>query len=203
MRKIFITAVLATAILALPAIPEVDSHKLSASASQAQSDSIVFSTQRDGNQEVYSLGLRADAASTGAPPIQGGTSTAIKIGLVDNSKYQYRDGCGCSFWPVNKTPKFDDPRTWKYLLVGNYDKQAWMNINSQIIQLRLTKDTIRYKGRNGDRYQQTYQSGDITANVECIATGFGDTHSVDCNATITVAKGNQKQVVKAIGSCGC
>jgi hypothetical protein len=44
-----------------------------------------------------------------------------------------------------------------------------MNFNGQIIQLRLTKDTIRYKGRKGDRYQQTYQSGDITANVECIS----------------------------------
>ena len=178
MSKILTTAVLATAILAFAPIPEADSHKLSASASQARS-------------------------GAGAPPAQGGISTAIKIGLVDNSKNQYRDGCGCSFWPVNNAPKFDDPGTWKYLLVGNYDKQAWMSINGQIIQLQLTKSTIRYKGRKGDRYHQTYQSGDITANVECIATGFGDTHSVDCNATITVVKGDQKQAVKAVGDCGC
>jgi hypothetical protein len=178
MNKILITAVLAAAILAFAPMPEADSHKLSASASQARSDA-------------------------GASPAQGGISTAIKIGLVDNSKSQYLDGCGYSFWPVNKAPKFDAPRTWKYLLVGNYDKQAWMNINGQIIQLRLTKNTIRYKGRKGDRYHQTYQAGDITANVECIATRFGDTHSVDCNATITVVKGDQKQVVKAIGGCGC
>jgi hypothetical protein len=165
MRKILITAILATTILTFMPISEVDSHKLSASASQAQSDT-------------------------------------IRIGLVDNSKSQYLDGCGCSFWPVNKPPT-SDPKTWKYLLVGNYDKQAWMNINDQIVQLRLTKDTIRYKGRKGDRYQQTYQSADITAKVECIATGFGDTHAVDCNTTITVVKGDQKRVVKAIGSCGC
>jgi hypothetical protein len=178
MRNILTTAVLVTAILAFAPILEVDIHKLSASASQARPDA-------------------------GSPSEQSGTSAAIKIGLVDNSKNQYLDGCGCSFWPVNKAPKSDDRSTWKYLLVGNYDEQAWMNINGRIIQLRLTNNTIRYKGKKGERYQQTYQSGEITANVECIATGFGDTHSVDCNATITVVKDDQKQVVTAIGSCGC
>lgn len=78
-----------------------------------------------------------------------------------------------------------------------------MNIDGQVVQLRLVKDTIKYKGRKGDWYYQTYQSGNITVNVECVATGFGDTHAVDCNATINVTKGIQKQVVKAIGSCGC
>jgi len=121
------------------------------------------------------------------------TDPSENIGLVDNSNYQYLDGCGCSFRPVKKAPEFDDPKTQKYLLVSNYDKQAWMNINGQIIKLQLIKDTIKYKGRKGDRYQQTYQSADLTANVECVATGFGDTHGVDCNATITVAKGDQKK----------
>jgi hypothetical protein len=42
----------------------------------------------------------------------------IKIGLVDNSKGQYQPyGCGCSFWPVGKQPKLDEPATlyldWK------------------------------------------------------------------------------------------
>jgi hypothetical protein len=48
------------------------------------------------------------------------TPQAIKIGLVDNSRNQYQDGCGCGFWPVGKEPKFDDPRTAKYILIGNY-----------------------------------------------------------------------------------
>ena len=169
MKKLVITTVLTIAMSVIAPIPGADSQKLSAVASQSQSDG----------------------------------STAIKIGLVDNSKYQYLDGCGYSFWSVNKKPKFDDPRTWKYLLLGNYEKQAWMNINGRIIELRLVKNTIRYDGVKGDRYQQTYQSGEITANVECIATGFGDTHAVDCDATITVVKGDKRQVVKAAGSCGC
>jgi hypothetical protein len=154
---------------------------------------------------TLALILEADRRelSVGGSQPQPAGSTPIRIGLVDNSDRQYNDGCGCSFWPVNKRPKFDDPETWKYLLVGNYDKQAWMNINGRIIQLRLTESTIKYKGRKGDRFQQVYQAGDITVNVECIATGFGDTHAVDCDATITVVNGAQKQVVKATGDCGC
>jgi hypothetical protein len=141
--------------------------------------------------------------SAGASRSQPTGSTAIRIGLVDNSDRRYNDGCGCSFWPVDKKPKFDESETWKYLLVGNYDKQAWMNIDGRIIELRLTESTIKYKGRKGDQYRQLYQAGDITVNVECIATGFGDTHAVDCDASLTVVKGAQKQIVKATGDCGC
>jgi hypothetical protein len=127
----------------------------------------------------------------------------IKIGLVDNSRYQFQDGCGCGFWPEGGNPKPNDPSAQKYILIGNYDKQAWMNIDGEIVQFELVKDTTEYKGKIGNRYFQSYQSGDIAVNVECVATGFGDIHGVDCNATITVIRGVQKQVMKAAGSCGC
>ena len=127
----------------------------------------------------------------------------IQIGLVDNSKSKYQEGCGCSFWLVGKEPKTDQPNTWQFILVGNYEKQAWMNIDGKIVQLRLVRDTTRYKGKKGDRYFQVYQSGDIKATVECVANGFGDTHAVFCDAVITVVKGTQKKTVKADGSCGC
>jgi hypothetical protein len=127
----------------------------------------------------------------------------IKIGLVDNSRYQHQDGCGCGFWLIGRKPKLNDPSAQKYILIGNYDKQAWMNIDGEIVQFELVKDTTEYKGKIGNRYFQSYQSGDIAVNVECVATGFGDIHGVDCNATITVIRGVQKQVMKAAGSCGC
>jgi hypothetical protein len=120
----------------------------------------------------------------------------LKIGLIDNSKRQYQDGCGCSFWPAGKQPD-------QNILVGNYEKQAWMNIDGKVVKLRLVKDTTRYRGKHGDRYYQTYQSGDITVKVTCVATGFGDTHAVYCDATITVIRRRQRQTVKAEGSCGC
>jgi hypothetical protein len=138
-------------------------------------------------------------AQTGNGPTATPNPKGIKIGLVDNSKRKYQDGCGCSFWPAGREPK----DRWKYILIGNYEKQAWMNIDGKIVKLRLVKDTTRYKGRKGDRYFQTYRSGNITVTVKCIATGFGDTHAVYCDSDITVIKRDQKQTVKAEGSCGC
>ncbi len=132
-------------------------------------------------------------------PSQKSSSTqTIKIGLLDNSRGQYLEGCGCSFWTGGENPKND-----KYILLGNYDKQAWMNIDGEVVQLRLVKDTTKYQGKKGDRYYQTYQSSNLTVKVECVATGFGDTHAVFCNSNITVAKGTRKQTVKTTGSCGC
>jgi hypothetical protein len=101
---------------------------------------------------------------------------------------------------------FDDyveTNTWQFILVGNYEKQAWINIDGRIVQLRLVTDTTKYKGKKGDRYLQVYQSGNIKATVECLASGFGDTHAVFCDACITVVKGSQKKTVQARGSCGC
>ena len=149
---------------------------------------------------LYSLdGLaQANRNSTSAP-----APKEIQVGLVDNSKRKYQDGCGCSFWPVGKEPKADLPNTWQFILVGNYEKQAWMSLDGEIVQLRLVSDTTRYKGKKGDRYVQVYQSGDIKTTVECVANGFGDTHAVFCDAVITVIKGAQEKTVKADGSCGC
>jgi hypothetical protein len=137
------------------------------------------------------------SSSTSTPNTKG-----IKIGLVDNSKRQYRDGCGCSFRPLESEQGFDE--SWeKLFLAGNHDNQAWMNVDGKIMELRLVKDTTRFKGRKGDRYYQIYKAGDITVHVKCVATGFGDTHSVACDATIIVIKGGQKRTVKAEGDCGC
>lgn len=142
--------------------------------------------------------------SVSATPSSKPTSTsAIKIGLVDNSQRQYQDGCGCSFWNEKEEPIFDDPKTHKYILLGNYEKQAWMNIEDKIVELRLVKDTTKYQGKKGDRYFQTYRANNIMVKVDCVADGFGDTHAVFCDATITVTKGTRRQTVKAIGSCGC
>lgn len=47
------------------------------------------------------------------------STRTIKIGLLDNSNGQYVAGCGCYFWSGGRIPKND-----KYILLGNYDKQA-------------------------------------------------------------------------------
>lgn len=78
-----------------------------------------------------------------------------------------------------------------------------MNIDGKVVKLRFVKDTTKYRGKKGNRYFQTYRSSNLIVRVECVAIGFGDTHAVSCDSTITVTKSTKKQSVKAIGSCGC
>ena len=142
-------------------------------------------------------------AQTPSPPSTVPPTPSLKIGFVDNAKNQYQNGCGCSFWPPGRQPKFADPRTQQYILSGNDKKLAWMKVNGTIVRFRLVKDTTRMQGKQGDRYYQMYQSRDTRVQVACTASGFGDTHAVYCDATITITRGRQKRTVKAEGSCGC
>ena len=126
----------------------------------------------------------------------------LQVGLVDNSTMQYQDGCGCSFWPAGAGTEAY-PKDHKLVLSGDAEKRAWMSVDGQVVELRLVTSTVRYRGTKGDRYVQKYRSGDVTVDVDCTATGFGDTHAVDLTATLTVRRGSRVRTVKALGSCGC
>jgi hypothetical protein len=126
----------------------------------------------------------------------------LQIGLVDNSTGQYQDGCGCGFWPAGAgTGTY--PKDQNLVLIGDGEKRAWMSVDGQVVELRLVTDTVKYRGAKGDRYVQKYRSGDVTVDVDCTATGFGDTHAVDLTATLTVRRGSRVKTMKAVGSCGC
>ena len=142
-------------------------------------------------------------AQTPSPSSPVPPAPPLKIGVVDNANHQYQNGCGCSFWRPGQQPKFDDPKTQQYILIGNDKKHAWMNVNGKIVRFRLVKDSTRMQGKPGDRYYQVYQARDTRVQVACRASGFGDTHAVYCDATITLTRGRQKRTVKAEGSCGC
>lgn len=58
---------------------------------------------------------QATKNSTSAP-----APKEIQIGLVDNSKSKYQEGCGCSFWPVGKEPKTDQPNTWQFIQMPTF-----------------------------------------------------------------------------------
>jgi hypothetical protein len=119
----------------------------------------------------------------------------ITIGFLDANNPDYPDGCGCWFRAV------DEPK--RMILIGSVDGQAWMSIDGEMVVLRRVRDTTRYRGKKGDRYAQKYRSDQITVEVRCMATGFGDTHAVYCDTTITLVKNGRRQSVKADGSCGC
>jgi hypothetical protein len=130
-------------------------------------------------------------------------SAGLEIGLIDDSGMQFRDGCGCSFWPASGSSGSVGPADGKFYLVENVENRAWMSINGRIVELQLVADTTKFKGRAGDRYQIDYRAGDIEVRVECVATDFGDTHSVSCDATLTVRRGALSQTLRAEGDCGC
>lgn len=128
----------------------------------------------------------------------------IKIGLIDNSSGQYPMGCGgCCFWNVGKEPKFDAPKTQKYILVADTNNNAWVNINNEIVHLRLVDNMRAHYEKKRERYIATYQADNIMVKVDCKITGYGDLDAIDCDALLTVTKDTQEHSVKAIGNCSC
>ena len=123
----------------------------------------------------------------------------LAIGLVDNSNFQYWDGCGCGFTRPGEKPT---PSMQRFILVGSGDR-AWMNVGGEVTELKKTRDSIELQGKIGDEYAQRYEAADISVTAVCRATRFGDTHAVFFDAEITVVKGSLKQTVRAEGSCGC
>lgn len=129
----------------------------------------------------------------------GSQDNAFIIGLLDNSNWQYVDGCGCTFLPPGKRRI---PEMHKLILAAR-DGKAWIKVNGEVIELKKTYDGISYQGKIGDEYKQRYESADTSVEVLCKAKGFGDTHAVDCDAEITVKRGPHKQTLRAEGDCGC
>lgn len=113
------------------------------------------------------------------------------IGLVDNSDYRYRDGCGCSLFPSSRGRNL---RHHYYFLTetGNaLGKTAWMNVDGTTVRFSLLSTTKPSgRERKGGKFTEVYRGGGITAR-----TGYA--------ATITVPQGDRNQTVRAAGDCGC
>lgn len=141
----------------------------------------------------------------GAWPVTAPLFAAKKfVGVVDNKGYRYVDACGCSFYDPEKRPNAKDPETWKYVLLANAQGKGWMEIDGQVEELALEKDTVQLEGKKGDHFLQIYRGANISVRVEVTALGFGEGRSMFCDAIITVIKDQKKkQVIKAKGSCGC
>lgn len=123
----------------------------------------------------------------------------LTIGFVDNSNFQYVDGCGCTFHLPGEKPTPGK----QLLILAAAGEKAWINVNGEIIELKKMHDGIDFQGKVGDKYEQRYESADTSVTVVCTATGIGDTHAVDCGARITVTRGSLSKTVMAEGSCGC
>jgi hypothetical protein len=127
------------------------------------------------------------------------------IGLVDNSDYRYRDGCGCSLWP---SPRDRNLRHHYYLLTSLGDtigKRAWMNIDGRVRALSLLSTTGPAPNRRGSKFIEVYRGGDVTARITYIVSNPNKRGGevTKYSATITVTKGNRSQTIRAVGDCGC
>ena len=113
--------------------------------------------------------------------------------------------CGCCFQSNAKDKKLKGP----YIFLTRMDEDAWMNINGQDIMLKEIETTEpKTELRKGDRYRSTYKAGEITVQLDHLVTKSCDPDDEACeftymDVTITVVQGDQRQIVKARGGCGC
>lgn len=146
-----------------------------------------------------------DFAGSVTPWSQRSGSRAL-IGLVDNSEFRYRDGCGCSLFPPARGR---NSRHHYYLLTelgSALGKRAWMNIEGRTVPLSLLS-TTRPSGqeRKGSRFTEVYRGGGATARITYVVARptMPGGEVTQYSATITVRKGDQIQTVRATGDCGC
>lgn len=85
-----------------------------------------------------------------------------------------------------------------------------MNIDGQHIKLEELAQGKPPQGevRKGERHTERYRAGDLNIRIDYVVTGVCDPKDEGCevtwyNATLTVTRGDQKKVVKAVGVCGC
>jgi hypothetical protein len=135
----------------------------------------------------------------------GGGSSELQIGTIDNSNYQYLDGCGCYL----KAPSASrSSNTYIFLAeIANPNvNRAWVNVDGRITVLNFVSSTRRSgRARRGNTFTETYRSGDVTARVSYIVTSPSRPGGevTKYSATIAVTKGSRRQTVKAAGECGC
>jgi hypothetical protein len=154
----------------------------------------------------FALDVEASPKQTAIPKQTNATGPATQ--LVGNIKnYSVVDGCGCYFqFPAEEKKQQSN----RYILMADIDEDdAWMNIDGRDVKLRLIKRTNPAgKERKGSRSSRKYTAKGITVQVDRIATSVCAPSDESCeftgySATITVTKGNRKQVVKTSGGCGC
>lgn len=131
--------------------------------------------------------------------------TELKIGTVDNSNFAYLDGCGCYF----KSPsaaKNSSSAVFLAEIANPNVNRAWVSIDGRVTTLNFVSSTRRSgRERRGERFTETYRSGDVTARVTYVVTKPSPPGGevTKYAATVVVTKGTRSKTVKAVGECGC
>ncbi|HWQ32600.1 MAG TPA: hypothetical protein VNQ79_06935 [Blastocatellia bacterium] len=127
----------------------------------------------------------------------------MKIGTLGRDMI---GGCGCSLQLLQDFRR----KRERYVFICNLDEDPVMNIDGQHIKLEELAQGKPPQGevRKGERHTERYRAGDLNIRIDYVVTGVCDPKDEGCevtwyNATLTVTRGDQKKVVKAVGVCGC
>ena len=126
----------------------------------------------------------------------------LKIGIVSNR--DSFDGPGCSL----QLPANYRKHNQRYTLLSDSEENAVMNIDGKDMNLKLVSHREpRGASKKGDRSTWTYSRVGIKVRVDFVVTGLCPPNDEACeviyyDATITVTRGNNKQLVIVKGVCG-
>jgi hypothetical protein len=137
-----------------------------------------------------------------AVPQSHSSFNTIKVGIVrDQESF---DGAGCSL----QLPADNRKHNERYVFRSDYEDNAVLNINGKDARFKLVSHREPQGNlKKGQRSTWSYTAEGIHVRVDYVVIGVCDPNDESCevtyyDATITVTHGNDKQVVKAKGSCG-
>ena len=158
---------------------------------------------RSGDGIYHGIALRVVSLTGQTVPPRGARTNGKRlIGLVDDSSFRYRDGCGCGL-----RPSLARPHNFYFLseYVDALGKTAYMNIDGRTIPLSLFSTTRPARVRKGSRHTEVYKRYGATARITYIVTtpNRPGGEKTEYSATITVEKGGRSERVRGVGGCGC
>ena len=124
----------------------------------------------------------------------------LKVGVI--AKGDSFDGAGCSLWMPS------DAKKRRAVFLSDFDGSAVINIDGKDIELKLINRREPKGGpKKGDRSTWNYAAKNVSARVDYVVTRVCDPNDEACevtwyDATIAVASGKRKRVVKVTGICG-
>lgn len=114
------------------------------------------------------------------------------------------DGCGCYFMLESDKDKNNPP----YVFFGEPKGNALMNIDGKDVEVKLVHSDNTDGLKKGDKYKQTFKTGDISIQIDYVVTeacepGIEACESTGLAITITATQGIRSGAIKATGFCGC
>ncbi|MEK6321758.1 MAG: hypothetical protein AABN33_08740 [Acidobacteriota bacterium] len=151
---------------------------------------------------IPSFAQRSEPTSAAKSDVRSRTK-APTISIVRNSKPP--DDCGCFLQFPTDYRKHND----RYVFLSDLDGIAKLNTDGRNVELTMLRDQeIKGDVRVGDRFFQTYGSGNLRVRIDYTVTRICDPNDEGCertwySATITVTRSSSFRRAKVLGVCGC